>query len=50
MPRLTNAVTGVTVSVDDDTAANLGADWSPAKSGAPKGDADEKPTRRAGTK
>jgi len=40
MPRLVNAVTGVTVNVSDETAANLGADWSEAK------DADDKPTRR----
>lgn len=45
MPRLVNAVTGVTVSVDDDTAANLGADWSPAKSAGPKNGTDEKPAR-----
>jgi hypothetical protein len=32
MPRLTNAVTGVTVSVDEETAANLDANfWKPAK-------------------
>jgi len=32
MPRFTNAVTGVTVSVDDDTAANLDANiWAPEK-------------------
>jgi hypothetical protein len=30
MPRFTHAVTGVTVSVDDDTAANLSASvWKP---------------------
>ena len=32
MPRLTNAVTGVTVSVEEETAANLDANfWKPAK-------------------
>lgn len=36
MPKFTHAVTGVTVSVDDDTAANLDASaWTPAKE-APK--------------
>ena len=41
MPRLVNAVTGVTVSVDDDTAANLSAtEWNPAK------DSDEKSSTR----
>ena len=45
MPRLTNAITGVTVNVDDDTAANLDPHiWEPAK------DADEKPTRRTSNK
>lgn len=44
MPRFTHAVTGVTVSVDDDTAANLGNEWSAADSG------DEKPSRRKSTK
>lgn len=42
MPRLTNAVTGVTVSVDKETAANLGADWAPAKD-------EPKKTTRSGT-
>ena len=41
MPRLVNAVTGVTVNVSDETAANLGADWSAAK-----GDSEDKPARR----
>jgi len=41
MPRLVHATTGVTVEVSDETAANLGSDWS-----APKADADEKPARR----
>ena len=41
MPRFTHAVTGVTVSVDDETAANLSAtEWALEK------DADEKPTTR----
>lgn len=39
MPRFKHAVTGVTVSVDDETAANLGSEWTPEK-------ADEKPTTR----
>jgi len=30
MPRLVNAVSGVVVNVSDETAANLGADWSEA--------------------
>lgn len=41
MPRFTHAVTGVTVSVDDDTAANLSASvWKPegAPSEAPAAD------------
>jgi len=41
MPRLVNAVTGVTVNVSDETAANLGADWA-----EPKAEADDKPARR----
>jgi hypothetical protein len=40
MPRLVNAVTGVTVNVSDETAANLGADWSEAK------DSEKKTTSR----
>lgn len=41
MPRFVHAVTGVTVSVDDDTAANLSAtEWTPEK------DSDEKPATR----
>ena len=32
MPRFTNAITGVAVNVDDDTAANLDPHiWEPAK-------------------
>ena len=43
MPRFTNAITGVTVNVDDDTAANLdGYIWEPAKDAS-----DEKPARRS---
>ena len=46
MPRFTHAVTGVTVSVDDDTAANLdGNAWKPASDSG-----DEKPSRRKSTK
>lgn len=46
MPRFTHAVTGVTVNVDDDTAANLDPHiWEPAKDAS-----DEKPTRRTSTK
>jgi len=46
MPRFTNAVTGVTVNVDDDTAANLdGNIWEPAKDAS-----DTKPTRRTSNK
>lgn len=41
MPRLVNSVSGVVVSVDEATAANLGADWSEAKA-----EADDKPARR----
>ena len=44
MPRFTHAVTGVTVSVDDDTAANLGSEWTTGDSG------DEKTSRRKSTK
>ena len=45
MPRFTHAVTGVTVSVDDDTAANLDSNmWDAADSG------DEKSSRRKSTK
>ena len=45
MPRFTNAITGVTVSVDEETAANLdGNIWEPAKA------SDEKPTRRTSNK
>lgn len=42
MPRLVNAVTGVFVNVSDETAANLGQEWS-----EPKAEADDKPARRA---
>ena len=37
MPRLTNAVTGVTVSVEDETAANLDPHiWKPAEESGSK--------------
>ena len=37
MPRLTNAQTGVTVEVEDETAANLDANiWKPAEESASK--------------
>lgn len=39
MPRLRHAVTGVVVSVSDDTAARLGNEWIPA---------DSEPTPRRG--
>ena len=39
MPRLVNAVSGVVVNVSDETAANLGVEWSEAE-------AEAKPTRR----
>lgn len=42
MPTLVNAVTGVTVNVSDETAANLGAEWA-----TPKAEAEDKPARRA---
>lgn len=49
MPRFTNSLTGVVVNVDEATAAQLGADWSPtggsAKSAA--SDAEDKPARRS---
>lgn len=47
MPRLRNSVTGVVVNVDDATAEQLGADWSPTAGKAePKSpDAEEKPRR-----
>ncbi|MBF6133505.1 hypothetical protein IU501_10890 [Nocardia otitidiscaviarum] len=45
MPRLRNTVTGVVVSVSDDTAARLGREWRPADS-APKPQASRPPRRR----
>jgi hypothetical protein len=45
MPRLTNTMTGVVVNVDDATAAQLGADWSPVESKADSAD-EAKPTRK----
>ena len=43
MPRFVHATTGVTVEVSDETAANLGSEWTAEK-------ADEKPARRTSTK
>ena len=47
MPRFTNSLTGVVVNVDDATAAQLGADWSPAagKADSKSPDTEEKPRR-----
>lgn len=43
MPRFTHAVTGVTVSVDEDTAANLSESvWTPVKE-------EPKSTRKSST-
>lgn len=42
MPRLVNAITGVFVNVSDETAANLGQEWSVSD----ESDADDKPARR----
>lgn len=39
MPRLRNELTGAVMTVDEDTAANLGSEWKAEK-------ADEKPTTR----
>ena len=43
MPRLVNAVTGVTVNVPDETAANLDSNWAPVKA-----EPEDKPARRTG--
>ena len=43
MPRLRNELTGAVMTVDDETTANLGSEWSEVK-------ADEKPARRTNTK
>lgn len=40
MPRLRNDLTGAVMRVDEETAANLGAEWTEADK------ADEKPTTR----
>lgn len=40
MPRLKHVVSGVIVSVDDETAANLGSEWTAADA------KDEKPSSR----
>jgi hypothetical protein len=36
MTRLSNSVTGVVVSVSDEKASRLGADWVPVEKPAPK--------------
>ena len=41
MPRLVNVVTGVTVNVSDETAANLGADWSGPKAEKPRSESPD---------
>ena len=41
MPRLRNELTGAVMTVDDETAANLGAEWS-----TPKAESVDKPARR----
>lgn len=46
MPRFTNSQTGVVVNVDEVTAAQLGADWSPHDGSAKSADTDTKPARR----
>lgn len=38
MPRFTNTATGVVVSVDEATAAQLGAEWSPVGGGVDSDD------------
>jgi hypothetical protein len=43
MPRFTNSLTGSVVNVDDESAKNLGPEYSPVKE---KSEADEKPARR----
>lgn len=45
MPRLRNELTGAVMTVDDETAANLGSEWA-----APKAEAEDKPARRTSTK
>lgn len=48
MQRLRNRLTGVAVSVDDDTAASLGRQFEPVKS---DGKSDQKPApKRAAAK
>jgi len=42
MPRLRNDLTGAVMSVEDSTAALLGAEWVPAD----KSETDEAPKRR----
>ena len=44
MPTFVHAVTGVSVNVSDETAANLGTEWAvPVKS-----ESEDKPARRTG--
>lgn len=45
MPRLRHAVTGVVVSVSEDTATRLGNEWEPAE--ATTAPARKRPPRRA---
>lgn len=47
MPRLKNTLTGVTVSVDDKTAAALSAEWKPAESKPRSGAADKSTDKRS---
>lgn len=49
MPRFRHALTGVAVSVDDATAARLGAMYEPIRAEAPESKPDPKPApkRRA---
>jgi hypothetical protein len=49
MARFTNAMTGVVVNVDDATAAQLGADWSPVEGKAESAD-EAKPARKPRTR
>lgn len=48
MPRLRNIKSGAVVSVPDEKAARLGAEWEPADKPAPKAPAPVKaPAKRA---
>ena len=46
MPRMRNSQTGVVVSVDDATAARLGAAYEPIKAEAPESKPDPKPATK----